>query len=325
MNSHLRPVDLAMEEDRPEKRVIRNLWLDQVKDIAQENPSSDEPLYLTLPGAEGLDIQLLIENKLISLTEVRSIAEADQGKIVAVESNNQAVLSLQKKFVGLKIKEVDFRSFIHSEGIFSWPEGEDERYCRARVVNLDLNSPLKAEIVEQKIVFPVLEWIGKLCHIHAKPPRLNWTLCLTLHGEVTWSKDVDQFTQKFLRDNLGREPDFDERCRNFFGADLYTKATGAECLHFDQLPREDQQKVIMVLVPKLIAGHVHNAGWRVKTEVNLRYGGGEHAPMVTWIFKFEWEQSAQAEPNDTYREALREIFTGEGAVTNKGEIVKPMN
>jgi hypothetical protein len=320
MNMQSRPVDSAMADNRPEKRIIRNLWLEEVLAVAKRNPSSEEPFYLTLPGAEGRDIQLLIENGLISLTEVGSIAEKDQGKVVAVESNNQAVLKLQKKFAGLCIRQVNFRSLIRSEGQFKWPEGKDEKYCRARVVNLDLNSPLKAEMRNGDVVFPVLAWIDKLCQIHAKEPRIDWTLCLTLHGEVVWPEEVNHYTQKFLCENIGREPKFDEGCKEIFNEKLYQVATGEDVPNFTELDREDQQKLIMVMVPKIIARLVHDKGWRVKTERNLMYGGVNRAPMVTWIVKFTWGKEAIAEPDATYREALREIFSGIGVVTDTGKI-----
>lgn len=320
MNVQSRPVDSAMADNRLEKRIIRNLWLEEVLIVANQKPSSEEPLYLTLAGAEGRDIDLLIENGLISLTEVGSIAEKDQGKVVAVEPNNQAVLKLQKKFAGLCIRQVDFRSLIRSEGQFRWPEGKDEKDCRARVVNLDLNSPLKAEARSGAVVFPVLAWIDKLCQIHAKEPRIDWALCLTLHGEVVWPEDVNHYTHKFLCENIARVSQFDEGCKKIFNEKLYQVATGEDVPNFTELDREDQQKLIMVLVPKIIARLVHDKGWRVKTERNLMYGGGNHAPMVTWIVKFAWNKEAIAEPDFTYREALSNIFTGIGVVTDTGKI-----
>ena len=122
MNELRRPVDIAMAEDRLEKRTIRSLWLDEVKEVARQFPESEVPWYLTLSGAEGRDIQLVIDEGLLSLTEVNSIAEKDQGKIVAVEQNNLAIATLQRKFIGLRIKEVPFHSLIRGEELFKWPE-----------------------------------------------------------------------------------------------------------------------------------------------------------------------------------------------------------
>ena len=104
MNGHLRPVDQAMNQERAEKLAIRALWLEEVKSIAEQYPDSEVPWYLTLSGAEGRDIKLLIDEGLISLTEVGSIVEKDQHKVVAVENNNESVLQLQKKVRRIKNK-----------------------------------------------------------------------------------------------------------------------------------------------------------------------------------------------------------------------------
>jgi len=75
MSSDNRPIDLAMQENRPEKQKMRSLWLEKVKDVAKNYPDSSIPWYLTLPGSEGHDIKLHIDEGLINVTEVNSIAE----------------------------------------------------------------------------------------------------------------------------------------------------------------------------------------------------------------------------------------------------------
>ena len=321
MNGHSRPVDRAMNEERAEKLAIRSLWLKEVKSIAEQYPDSEVPWYLTLSGAEGRDIKLLIDEGLISLTEVGSIQEKDQHKVVAVESRSAAILQLQKKFVGLKIKQVSFESLIRGNDIFRWPEGEDEKYCRAHIVNLDLNNPLRGITDDGSIKFPVLVWIRKLCQLHTKPPRNDWTLCLTLHGEVVWPEEINRWTKQFLVENLSREPDFARSCKEFFEVALYEQISDCNELDFTALDRQDQQKVIMVMVPKIITRLVHSEGWRVSTERNLRYGGdGQHAPMVTWIVKFTWNGDATATPDALYKSALRDIFSGAGIVNKNGKI-----
>ena len=325
MNGHSRPVDRAMNEDRAEKLTIRSLWLEEVKSVAEQYPDSDVPWYLTLSGAEGRDIELLIDQKLISLTEVGSIKEKDQHKVVAVENNNESVLQLQRKFVGLRIREAPFQSIVRGEDMFNWPRDEDEKYCRAHIVNLDLNSPLKGMPENGGVKFPVLAWIRKLCQLHTRSPRNDWTLCLTLHGEVVWpeevKEEVNRWMKKFLLENLSREPVFARSCKEFFKDALYEQISDCNELDFTVLDRQDQQKVIMVMVPKIIADLVHSQGWSVSTERNLRYGGdGEHAPMVTWIVKFTWRGEATATPDARYKSALRDIFSGAGIVTESGKI-----
>lgn len=321
MNGRFRPVDQAMNEERAEKLTIRSLWLEEVKSIAEQYPESEVPWYLTLSGAEGRDIKLLIDEGLISLTEVGSIEEKDQHKVVAVENSNEAVLQLQKKFVGLRIKQVPFHNLIRGEDIFSWPQGEDEKYCRAHIVNLDLNNPLKGISEDGNAKFPVLDWVHKLCRLHTKSPRNDWTLCLTLHGKVAWPEEVNRWLKQFLLENLSREPDFARSCKEFFEEALYEQISDCSELDFTALDRQDQQKVIMVMVPKIITELVHSQGWSVSTERNLCYGGdSERAPMVTWIVKFTWRGEATATPDARYKSALRDIFSGVGVVSEQGKI-----
>ena len=114
-----------MEEQRPQKDVVRGLCVKQVREAAEGDPNPTEPWYLTLAGAEGRDIQMLIDIDLIDLTEVGSIVDADQGKVVAVELNNEAILSLRRLFPGLKIREVPFQNLVKGVGQFSWPSGDE--------------------------------------------------------------------------------------------------------------------------------------------------------------------------------------------------------
>src|SRR5919106_1604391 len=153
MTKRLRPVDRAIQSDRPAKSTVRSLWLGELNTVAQLSHDPEVPLYLTLPGSEGRDILMMIQSGLIKQTEVGSIAEDDVDKVVAVEQDNSAIASLNRILPGLRIKEVQFRNLVRSEGPFSWPEGEDIRFCRALVVNLDLNQPLSAQLEGQDIIF----------------------------------------------------------------------------------------------------------------------------------------------------------------------------
>ena len=76
------------------------------------------------------------------------------------------------------------------------------------------------------------------------------------------------------------------------------------------------------MVPKIISRLVHNEGGKIHTERNLRYGGGAKAPMVTLIVRFTWDDNAAATPDKIYREALRDIFSGAGIITEDGQIVE---
>ena len=299
---------------------MRCIWVNEVRIVAEKFPNSCVPWYLTLCGGEGRDIELLIQEDLISRTEVNSIAERDLDKIVAVENNVQAYVKLRKRFPGLRIKDVDFQDLMRGTRFTRWPDGKDEVYCKARVVNLDLNQPFRGEMIDEKPLFPVLSWIHKLCILHQEPTQIDWTLCLTLHGEVNWADGVSEWINEFLAGNLKREKTFASSCRDFLGTGLFSKIESCGVLDFRSLDRDSQQKIIMIIVPKYIANSVHNLGWSVFTERNLRYVDERHAPMVTWILKFTWSGRATSQPDVVYRSSLKDIFAGAGIVNDSGEI-----
>lgn len=315
-----RPIDIAMAEDRPEKRTVRALWIENLKIVAQRYPNSNVPWYLTLSGAEGRDIQLMIDNGLIRLTEVNSIAEEFLDKVVAVEYNNSAVASLTKKFVGLRIKEVNFTSLVRGTNLLAWPDGEDVKFCRAHVVNLDLDGALTAVTAEGQVIFPIIEWIRKLCLIHSTPQHVNWTLFLTLHAEAQWSAEGNKFIKDFLSENMAREPRFATSCEGFLGIELFRQIITPGSMDFSSLIRLDQQKIIMVSVPKIIARLVHDHGWEVHTNHNLCYGNMPNAPMDTWILNFVWNGQATAQPDLVYKFSICKILEHTGAISVDGTI-----
>jgi hypothetical protein len=310
-----------MEAERPEKAVVRELWMQEAQTQAASHPEDDEPLYLTLPGGEGREIHLLADIGIIELTEVGGIAKKDQHRIVAVESSLPNIAKLQRNFPGLKILEVPFQSLVHGERPTRWPSGEHEKFCRARVVNLDLNAPLSAKEEEEAIEFPVIAWIRKLAQLHAVAPRRDWSLCLTLHGELVVSSAVCEFIQQFLAENFRREQRFADACRALLGDDLFNSINAEELTDFSELARKEQQELIMAVVPKLITRAVQDQGWRVKTESNLRYGTAPAAPMVTWVVRFTWDRAAQATPDLVYRDSLARILEYAGAIQADGAVL----
>ena len=320
MNQPERPIDRAMSQGRAEKHTVRMFWLEEARDYMNRYPEDEEPLYLTLSGAEGHDVRLFADQGLLKLTEINSIASEDQGKVIAVEYDPQAVLQLQRKYPGLKIVEKNFQDLVRGIGHFSWPNHEERHYCRARIINLDLNGKLRAQQQEAHVEFPVVAWIDKVARLHTVPPRRDWSLCLTLNGEINWNDEVCNFAQEFLRDNFRREPSFAESCQNLFGDALCEAIEDESSVDFSALSLESQQLVLMVIVPKLIAQRVQNQGWRIVTKRNLRYGGEGTAPMSTWIVRFTWDADAIASPNAAHGDALAGIFHFVGSIRGDGQI-----
>lgn len=317
MTPSARPVDQAMGEMRPEKIIVRSLWAKEIKKTFAKHPKSEVPLYLTLAGASGLDIQYMIDEGIVKLTEVGAIAEKDRSKVIAVERDSKAVLDLQKKFPGLHIEEVDFKDVLSGEDLFLWPDPDREKICRALIVNLDLNCSLNDK--EGKPVFPVLEWIKKLSLLHKKTPQNNWTLCLTLNALTNWSNKSYKWAKDFLKGNFERDLVFKSNCKDFFGEQLFDLLSDNQKLLFKDLDKLEQQKLLMVIVPKLIVQYVQNDGWEVTTEYNLCYGAttSGRAPMATWVIKFAYKGASKT-PDSLYRTALVNILPGAGTVTQEG-------
>jgi len=315
-----RPVDSAMDAERPEKKTIRNLWLAAIKKTNEEI-RGEEPLYITLSGAGGRDIEGLTRRGIIRRNKVGGIVEDDLEKVVAVESSPDAVLSLQRKFPGLKILEQAFQNLVRSTSPTNWPQGKDEKYCRARIVNLDLNQSLTATEVSGQICFPVLQWIEKLAQIHAvSPPLPSWNLFLTLHAQIDWDGNASYMVRDFLRENFQTSGEFASACRTLLGDELFGRIKSQSEVDFRACDQVEQQKVLMCFVPKKIAQLVVRQGWRVTTARNIRYGGGARAPMVTWLLSFTWDTRVSSTPNAVYVDSLSSVLSKSGYIEESGHL-----
>lgn len=307
-----------MLSQRLEKATVRQLWIEKMRPY-HETSSKTDLLYVFLPGAEAYEIELLAQNNFIELTETGGIAQASMPRIAAIESNKLAVAALQKKFPGLKIYETNFRSLIRGDGLLNYPEGEHRKCCRARILNLDLNAVLSAQ--DGELSFPILRWIQKLGEMHSVAPRLDWCLYLTLHGEIKWTPDISAQVGRFLCENFRRVKDFSLSARRILGDDLYLMIERGDGLDFSSLVRELQQKILMLFVPKKIADIARSQLWRLETDVNLRYGQIDHAPMVTWIIHFKYDRRAAATPDAVYVESINGILEFAGHINSDGEII----
>lgn len=311
-----------MAAQRPEKQTVRGLWVNEVRIADGSEPPQSVPLYFTLPGAAGADIQALVDAGLIKLTETGAIADAERLRVVAVEHSPMAVVELQRRFPGLKILEQPLHSLLHSTSPVTWPVGEHKTLFRAQVVNLDLDSPLTAEVESGQLAFPILALVRKLATLHAVPPYVDWTLCLTLHGEVAWDCDCDKLACQFLAANFQNDPDFSDLARVVLGDDFHRAISeDPSSVGVRDRPHADQQRLLMVLVPKRVASDVHREGWGVDTVENLRYGGTRKcAPMVTWILRFGWDVRASTQPEAVYHDALGRALRHRGNIDAEGNL-----
>ena len=307
----LQPVHQAMVEARPEKSAVRKLWIERAVHHSCQSPNLDDSLYLTLSGAEGEEISMLIEAGLLKLTEVNSIDSKFQQRVVAIESNHVAYTRLQTKFPGLKIIRDPVSELLRGSTRTRYPQGEPERICRSRIVNLDLNQAWKPQLVEGHWMVPVARWIQKFAEMHARSPKLGWSLFLTLHGECPWEAPSASLIGDEIRALSELHAAIKNNVENWLTSPVFTQILENAISSYKDLDVELQQRVLMWLVPSVIVRDCATQGWSISIRHNLRYGQPpEQAPMVTWIIDF----------NVPGREALsydRELLAGLTDVLNR--------
>lgn len=314
-----RPIDAALSQDRPAKRTVRRLWLDEVNQYT----ANEGPLYLTLPGAEGKDIELLIEAGIVSTTDTGAISAADIGKIVAVESNSEAVLSLQRKYPGLRIHDSPLENVMNGAGPFAWPPRNVQEDMRARVINIDLDKSLKAEF-NGNVSFPLIRIIKKISQLHRERPNGDppqpWSLCITINSTTNWPDAAINFFFRFLAENCESHPAFREGAIAALGNALVDRImTDHTTLTLRALERDQQERLLCIFLPKLILSELNDHHWDAQRCYSLGYGGnGDQAAMTTVTLRLD--VSNVAVPSQRYASNILRIFPGLGRIDDDGEL-----
>lgn len=316
-----RPVDGAMLEDRLQKQAIRDLWIAVARRHDGVVPDLRETLYFTLPGAAGTEIELLAAEGLIKRTETGAIAAEYAHRVVGLENDVQVFTQLQGKYPGLKLIRNTIENFLHGHTLTRFPQGEAESLMRARVVNLDLNEPWLAKNSEDDQWFiPMDRVVKKFGELHARNPKVAWTLLLTLHGECPWNGQDALMQQAFLESIEKVKGQGAARVAAWLGQQLYDQITIAGFAGFSGLSRENQQLVLMWLVPAMIADSCVAQGWDIHVGQCLRYGDLPHAPMVTWIIDFK-VPAPRLSHAAAHAACLESLLAVGGAINATGEIV----
>jgi len=315
-----------MAEERPEKNTMRDLWAERVGEIAAQGIDGGDnpppPLYLSLCGAKGLDIVKLAEHGIVARTETGAIAEADLGKIVAVESNTDAAQELREAFFGLDVFDSPIEDLLSMPSDLRWPDKKLRRILRSRIVNLDLNKALAVRIKQNQLQFPLVKMIEKFAVLHAQDPHVDWCLCLTLHADLALDKGALGRVASFLAENFKKEEAYAAASSGLLGVELYEQLKDGKCSDavFNGLHPADIQNLLMALIPKRIISDTHRHGWKVTTRRNLRYGTAPAAPMVSWILDFEWDPRGSSAPQELYSESLEGAVAGVEEIDSKGEL-----
>lgn len=313
-----RPIDAAMEEDRPAKRAVRELWLDIVHE--ERGYSGTAPLYLTMPGAAGREIELLVERGILQQLDTGAIDDADAMRVVAVESSLNAMAELKKRFPGLSTTGGPMQDLLKGYDRTRMPDGRHRTWCQAKIVNLDFNRALAAKTHRGVPIWAELELVAKLATLHREDPE-PWFLFLTVNASIPWAKVVQRAAVAFLNENIQRREQFRVNCERVLGGDLFALVVDRSGLPAEQDPRS-RQRFLMAFVPKKIAAEVSVTGWRLETLQNIHYGNDtEHAAMVTWIFRLEWDQRAGSTPDAVYGEAVDSSLAHCLELTSDGQSV----
>jgi len=323
MIDRLRAIDRAMGTERAEKKTIREEWMKHIQICIEEADEEGIPLYLTLSGAEGIDIKKLIDEEILKLTKVGSIDQSLEDKVIAIESNTQAAAKLKKIYPGLNIINQNFSYLVGGNTLVNYPSKKLKKYCRSKIVNLDFDNSLSIDANGDTLFFRELNWVRKLCQIHLLEPVINWKLFLTFNATIDhWDDKILESIKNFLQDNFEREEEFKESCENFFEEELFEMITGEDKLDTENLSQVQKNKLMMIFVPKKLSQLVHNDGWSIDTEMNCHYGGeNKTAPMVSWIFNFSWKPGNTDIPNQIYKECLLGILAKVVHIKDDGELI----
>lgn len=291
-----------MAVDRPEKDLLRRVWADEVE--ARGDDGSNY-LYLTLPGREAKDIEILRERGILRLTDSGAVSPDCVRAVVAVAPNDDVILELNRRFPGLKIVEQDVNSALSGTGETAWPTRAQRDVWCARVVNLDLDEVLKPESGVDDLRFRVIAWVKKVAVMHAEAGVDGWTLCLTLHGETPWTKKFSGQVQDFLRDNIATSPDFRASARAVLGDALFESIDSTKRVDCARLSAAEQARILLTVVPKAIIAELYSQ-WDIEVAVNCHYGltTSGHATMASWVFRLARDTTAAARRQAAYRRQI---------------------
>lgn len=281
-----RPIDRAMAEERLEKATIREIWLKFIQSVPQKNANQDHPLYVTLSGAEGKDIEGLVHHGILKKTENGAISADDEWKVVAIEKNGPAATKLRKKFPGLKVIHDDVLELIGGTSETSFPEdrSDDSKLWLADVINLDYNSTFSGSIQNGRGLFSVAQTLKKIATIQHQYGKQSWCLLVTLNATLNLEDDCWGEIQRILNDNFNSVEEFREAFSKLVPLSADSEIN-SDILEEIKGNCDLQQKLLMAFLPKIFAQKIRDYRWKFDVEHALVYGDNSYrqARMASWI------------------------------------------
>jgi hypothetical protein len=303
------PVDDAMAQGRPAKNTVRQWWLDRVRLRRGSARDRKEVLYLTLPGKEGLDVELLIDSGLIELAEAGPIKVTNPPQIVAFERNLEAYGALRRKFPGLTVRQGDLTDSVGGTAPDVHSKADLRKFARAAVVNLDFTQPWRCT---DEGLNPLLTTVGKFAARHegrkvggAYEAAMDWSLCLTLNACLMGSPQEHLVELDFLSDQTSGLIEL-ESIMEGLEVGLDDLRGGSSVLA--EASSRPAQQILSLLVPLRLINMLISHGWYVRCLKSAAYGGeGETAAMVTFVFDIEAHPLVLSQPGKVSLDCRRLI------------------
>ncbi|MCY4046795.1 MAG: hypothetical protein OXF42_01610 [Candidatus Dadabacteria bacterium] len=320
-----RRIDTAMARKRPEKNYIRNEWVKIVKNIQEKRSDTGVPLYVTLSGREGKDIDCLIKHGILEQTETGAIRDKDTWKVVAIEKNGPAATELRRKFPGLDVRNDDVLDLICGPGEISYPNSDNEdeiKLWKASVVNLDYDSSLKMTLEGRSVRFGVIQTLKKISAIQNECTSGEWYIFLTLNATLNFGAEHWNYIKETLNDNLRQVPRFRD---DFFTKIIVQKGlTQIEDSIITNIKSCSslQQKLLLSLVPKLLAQKTRDHMWAISVNQSFMYGDNADngARMTSWIINFKKPLNSKINTDDQcYKQNVSGILANTVRLDSKGK------
>jgi hypothetical protein len=284
-----RPIDIAMAAGRIAKNTVRAQWMMVCRDWQKK--SAQRPLYVTLPGSDGVDISLLIEEGILPVLENNAISDDAAGLVVAIERDLPAAGHLKERFPGLKVVPSDIFHELKAQRVVTDLSKEVRTFARGLIINLDFNQAFTVSGDSH----PTVDLIGRLADVHKEATTQNWTLLLTHNTDLSgWPSTIGVRNARTLSEAMVAHKDLGAWWK-VYGRDLAPILAQKESL--STWDRRHQQCLLQILVPLLILARVASSGWDIQVSWSAVYGlEPPFAPMVSWIIAFEFDRDKAAAP-----------------------------
>ena len=319
-----RGVDRAMMQERPEKTTIRERWIEIIAEVEKQiRTDKKSPLYVTLAGAEGKDIECLINRGIIKKTETGAISTDDKWKVVAIEKNGPTATELRRKYPGLDVRDEDVLSLIrgNAETLFPNPNHKDYHLWKAPVINLDYNSMLKGEVKNGKVVFEVTQTLKKISTIHHEAgSESQWYILLTLNANINLDNDCWREIKQTLKDNMSSVVEFKKDLSSLIPLN---ESDDIDCDTIKKIKKESklQQNLLLALIPKYFSQRIRDQRWEFKDVISFAYGNNTagRARMASWIICIEKPQDLKTD-EQCYQENVGKILKDCSFIDDNGKM-----